>query len=902
MSYLISRSEVERLFEMRRPSEVEEFLQILTRRNNWDWCPLGDRPANAANVETTEEPGPGIIERIVNGIDAMLELSYISRGGQEPPTSPRLAAERYFGLAGGTLAFLNEDRTLLNSLAPNLRVEAYDAGIRKTLSVSVLDKGIGQHPDDLPTTILSLGASNKISKHYVCGAYGQGGSATFAWCPYSIIISRRKRELANGKPDLVGWTIIRKHDDVSLKQNTYQYLVTDEKRIPTFSPDLLDQPRFEFGTYIMHIAYQAARLVADWSLVGYRYFNNYLFDPVLPYTMRDNREPRPQDRYMYGTLGRLTGANVIYRREEDVPLGGDGTIKVRYWVFQPRQDQEESNGPDAAKLDSYLETAGSNRTVVITLNGQKHAYLTNSFVKKTSRLSLVADSLLVQVDCDQLSQLRKKEMFTSNRSGVRSGEGRMELIETAITQALDDPELRRINARLIQDHISRVDVEEEKKILKILQKLIDITKPEETVGTAPTQGGDQSGTGVGRFRPHDPPTYFEFADLRRPLQLEPAISTRIDIKTDGPNDMFTRERRRAVLSLEIVGSEGISMNRGRLNNGRLQIVIAASRTVPPGNRCTLRAALQMEGGTYIVTERPCIVVPPPPPYLGVDPPTFLRFAAKGDRIQLKKGLTSRILLRSDCQNDFLSRSEKPGQFHFECSLAGINLVGCKHPYGGEIELKISVDESLDINREGSLVVRFTTSEGIILEDVKMCTIVEAPPEEKRPGRQQARTGNIKLIKVWREAPPDDPMAMTWNSQGLDWNAENVGKYAIDKDPEGNDLLLLYINMDHSELEKERRRRLQLYGTTRVSAFERRYAAYIGYHLWLCCEQAEGLISRAPSAEQDIPEQHEEERKPETQEQELTMEKEMKRVAKTIIQALRSESDLRTEEPGSDQEY
>ncbi len=901
MSYQLSQGEVQRLLEIKSPTGVEEFLQSLERQANWNWCPLGGRPANAANVETTAEPGPGIVERIVNAIDAMLELAYLSNGRSEAPASPRSAAERYFGLSGGTFAFLDKDRSLLNSLAPNIKVEARESGIRNTLSVSVLDKGIGQHPKDLPSTILSLGASNKISKHYVCGAYGQGGSSTFAWCPYSIVVSRRKKELTDSRPDLVGWTIIRKHDDISMKQNTYQYLVTNENEIPTFSPELLEGTRLEFGTYIIHIAYQAERLVADWSLVGYRYLNNYIFDPVFPYTIRDTREPRPQDRYMYGTLGRLADASVIYKREDEVLFGTDGAIKVRYWVFQPRRSQEVSEGQDSVKLDSYLESSGSNRTVVITLNGQKHAYLTKNFIKKVSRLSMVGDNLLVQVDCDRLSQLRKKEMFTSNRSGVRSGEGRMELIEAAITQALEDPELRRINSQLIQDHYSRVDEEEERKIIKILQKLIDITRPDQAAGSPPSQGQSQSGRGPERFRPNDPPTYFEFADLRRPLHIEPGNTTYIDIKTDGPNNMFTRERHRAALSLETTGGQDITMVRGRLNNGRLQIMVAANQNSSPDTRYTLRAALQMDGGVYIVTERPCMIVPPPPPYLGVDPPTFLKFAAKGDKIQLKKGKTSRVLLRSDCQNDFLSRPERFGQFQFDPSLPGISLTGWKHPFSGEMELKIKADDSCEVGREGNISVRFIIPDGIILEDTKSCVIAEPPEDETRSGRQQARAGNFKVLKVWRTPPPDDPDALVWNSEGINWNEENVGKYAIDKDAAGNDLLLLYVNMDHIELDRERRRRLQIHGASREKNFERRYAAYIGYHLWLCCEQSESLSTQTSRGEQGVLEHPEEGLRPESQEQERAIEKEIRRVAKTIIQTLRSESDLLLEEPMTDEE-
>lgn len=901
MTYRLINNNVSRLFEMKKPSEVRQFLDSHTSGQLY-WRPLGDRPANAANVETTEEPGPGIVERIVNGIDAMLEMANLSSQDADVPNSPRIASQKYFGVTGGTLTSADGNRSLRNSLAPNVRVEVNESGTRKTISVAIIDKGIGQHPEDFPTTILSLGASNKISKYYVCGAYGQGGSTTFAWCPYSIIISRRRPEHTNNRPDLVGWTIVRKYDDVSLKQNTYQYLVTNTNEIPTFRPSLLQGTPLEYGTYIMHIAYQADRLIADWSIVGYRYFNNYLFDPVLPYTIRDCREQRPQDRYMPGTLGRLVGAAVLYQRQENIPLGPDGELGVRYWVFHPRGSSQEEMESDETgkpvKLDSYLEASNSNRTVVVTLNGQKHAYLSKAFIKKATRLSLVADSLLVQVDCDKLSQLRKKEMFTSNRSGVRSGEGRLDLIEQAISLALDDHELRRINAQMVQNHMSRIDEEEEKKTLRILQRLIDITRPAETAGVTRTEDTTQSSIGERHFRHQDPPTYFAFADENRPLQIKPGDSTRIDIKTDGPNNMLTRERRRATLAFEVIGNQDIRMYRGRLQDGRLQVLITADTGASVNARHTLRVTLEMAGGIYFVAERPCVVVPLPPPYSGVDPPTFLRFAQKGERVQLRKGQISRIGLRSNCQNDFLSRVDSPGRFHFQCNLEGVKLVGWKNPYNGEMELKLRADTSIQTGSTGYLEASFETPEAITLKDVKACLVSEPPPEDRTSGRQRSRVGNLQILRVWREPPSDEPNALTWDSEGIDWNEENVGKYAIDRDEEGNDLLLLYVNMDHSELVRERSRRLQVYGIPAVKIFERRYAAYIGYHLWLCSQQAESATA-SESTDENLASTESQMRRLESTEQELAMKKEIQRVAKTIIQALRSERDILAEETEPD---
>jgi len=359
--------------------------------------------------------------------------------------------------------------------------------------------------------------------------------------------------------------------------------------------------------------------------------------------------------------------------------------------------------------------------------------------------------------------------------------------------------------------------------------------------------------------------------------------------------MFTRQRHRAVLSLEVIGAQEIRMHRGRLRDGRFQILINADIGSSINSKHTLRATLEMDGGIYFVTERPCIIVSPPPPYLGVDPPTFLRFKAKGERIQLKKGLTSRVRLLSDCQNNFLSRADRPGQFHFECNLSGVNLLGWKHPYNGEMQLKLQAEDSLDVGSEGQMKVYLKTSDETIIGDERMCLIAETPPDEGDSGRQQSRVGNIKILKVWREPPPDDPEALTWNSEGIGWNEENVGKYAVDKDEAENDLLLIYVNMDHSELVKERNRRLQVHGVTAVKTFERRYAAYVAYHLWLYCEQAESHTTSVLRDDQSVSDTQKEGPRPEAQEQEFVMAKEMQRVAKTIIQALRSERDILSEE-------
>jgi len=74
-------------------------------------------------------------------------------------------------------------------------------------------------------------------------------------------------------------------------------------------------------------------------------------------------------------------------------------------------------------LGSYLDYDNSPRTIIFTLNGQRHHAREKSLVRD-ARLGALADYLLVHVDCDDLSLRLKKEIFTATRAGAVIGERR----------------------------------------------------------------------------------------------------------------------------------------------------------------------------------------------------------------------------------------------------------------------------------------------------------------------------------------------------------------------------------------------------------------------------------------------------------------------------------------------
>lgn len=879
MSLRISCEQVRNLFTIRRPEEVRAFLAALEvdSSDSWRWLPLGGRQANATNVELATEQAPPIIERITNGIDALIELA--KADSEVEPSSPREAVQRWFGIPGGTLAGLGDGRDVIDRLAPRVRVDVYESGVEKAPSIAISDNGIGQHPSDLAGTILSLGESNKIGKHYLCGAYGHGGSSTFAWCEYSIIVSRRRPEHAGAKPDLVGWTVVRKYDDVDLKLNTYQYLATANKEIPTFPPEFLEGQFFQFGTYIIHIAYELGRYAAIWSRVGFRFLNNLLFDPVLPFAVRDHREPKPQDRYITGNRARLREAPIEYRSEYVVPLAEDGSLAIRYWVFK-EHPRAASGDEEGVKIDSYLEAQGSPRTIAITLNGQRHSHLEKSLIKYGCRYPLLAESLLVQVDCDQLSRQRKKDLFPATRTGVKAGERRLELIERSLIEALEsDEQLKRLENERLERRLTRLDERGEREVRRLLDRLIAVTR------TAQTEGGGQ-GEGMHRgprqFRPKDPPTLFRFVEEAIPVRVEPGALRVVDIRTDGPNDMLHRSRRRARLRLEVVGDASACMRTGTLRDGRLSITVIVRPEARIGSRGSLRATLEMQPDVYLTTERPLIVVSPPPPYVGNEPPTFLQIAGKS--VRLRQGRKVEVRVQTDCRDDILSRPRDQARLEITCTVPGVEVTGRRGPREGEINVYLSTPEDTAMGTAGELRVRLCLAGGNTLEDAKPCAVLSSPVPRGEP-EDTRRQPNYRIIPVWKEQV-EGRDGVTWDDPTLNWNEAHVGKHALS----GN-VLLLYVNMDHAELVRERARRLSTAGATAADRLDLRYKAYIGYHLWLHFEKARedwqrrhgdggpaadpgnGSDNGAANGDSD------------------NLDEEMRRVAKTVLLAMRSEQDL-----------
>jgi len=860
-----------KLFSMRTTDEVEDFLGHFSTDGDaeYKWVPVGGRMNNAGSIQLSKEPGPPIVERITNAIDAMLELSEADLPKEEPqPTTPREASQKWYAIPGGRLSNVKDEE--LRKLADNIVVTIYDCGKERALTFTIWDKGIGQHPTDFGSTLLSLGESNKIGKRYLCGAYGQGGSSTFWWCKYTIIVSRRRLHNRSERPDVIGWTIVRIMRDYSRSKNpVYVYLVRKDGSTPTIDSSLLQNSSFDYGTYISHIEYEIGKSAKHWaSLWGYRLFQNLLFDPILPFWLEDSTERFR--RTISGNAARLEGnPSVEYSNQYLTSLGDMGQLTIKYWVLRLKILSEATE--EKFYLDSFLDVPKSASSVVITLNGQRHGALEKSFIRDEIKLGFLADYLLVQVECDNLSSKLKGEIFASLRGSVRESEEGMELISRKVRDALTtDPELQRLEQQRREQQLLSIDEETERRIKKLLDRLITKTQ----TGLEPGLGTYQ-GAGMGTvpdekpFEPNDPPTYLRFKTEEEPIEVVECSSREVCLETDGPDDLFTRIQNPGFLKVNFVGNTGLTASvYGPLRHGHLWLKATAPLNVLPSTLDELECTLSMRNlDVPLKATREFLVIKPPEKFIPEDPPTIFRISSLSSPIPIKRGKKTSVTIETNAPNDILTRPSSRASFEASCSIRNISAPDRRGPKDGRIQIFVDAPLDVVVGSLGLLECRLMLPNGSTLLDRKDCKVVEPPPKAPYPTStsRRFRAPAYDIVQVTKEQ---------WPAYG--WDGTNVGKFV-----ESQERLLLVVNLDHNELQDDFSKRSTLgQNPNLIERIKRKYVLHLCYHLWL---QYQNYKKRKSSV---LPDEQKREL-----EDESMVNAELQRVAKTILLIMHAEREL-----------
>lgn len=545
------------------------------------WTPYGDNESFYGVVENQQaHPVPALVEKITNGIDAILEKRVLQDGLDiRSPAAPRSvneALDRYF--PDHRNWDLGDAR---RRQAGELQIVA--SGPRRDTSLLVYDDGVGQAPADFPATFLSLLRGNKNDVHFVQGKYNMGGAGAIAFCGdlrFQLVASKRY----DGSQPL-GFTLLRRHPpalaEAANRKNTwYEYLIFDGKVAAVDIDELnvgLEGRMFRTGSLLKLYSYRLPEgsrsiISRDLNLS----LNEFLFEPALPFLTVDNNQRYPDNRApvtpVYGLKRRLEADNetVETRFSEVSRTSALGELGVTVYVFKAR-----SRGQGVKETKQYIqrEYFKNNMTVLFSLNGQVHGSYSSEFVTRALKMPLLKDYLLIHVDCSNLHLEVRNELFMASRDRLKAGD-KADAIRKHLRDMLLASELKEISRRrksslgvdsgdagqMLRDITRNMPMNE--ALTRILRQTFDITN--DRTGAAPKkqrnepQKPKREPRDAPPFKPQRYPSSFrakggDAQENGLKLYRLPAGGSRtISFATDVENDFFDRTDDPGDLSISIM--------------------------------------------------------------------------------------------------------------------------------------------------------------------------------------------------------------------------------------------------------------------------------------------------------------------------------------------------------------
>lgn len=536
----------QQLLNSNTAKEVTDVLEALHDNYDVAWTPVGGYKDNIATINIGTDPAAGLAERITNAIDAVLELEWHNQGKPTDINSPRTAAENWFGIPGGKIRGIdNASDKAVQELARKIKVTLKDSERDNYPTVEIRDHGIGIKGENFSKTILSLHGQNKISKLFLMGAYGQGGSTALSYNNYTIIISKNAITDAKEKPT-VSWTIVRINPGNidSDKLEWFEYCV-DSRNGQPFTLEYNDAD-FPSGTLVRHIGMDlgkyTAKMTGPTSSLWYL-AHHYIFDPIIPFTIsgerqRDLNQGKIENRSVFGNNRRLTKGggdekNLTQYQQEVNLTFRDGKVTIYYWVLT----LDGSDNP----MDRIKNYCLASQPIIITFNGQKQGQLNNSLIKSDLKLPFLEKYLVVQIVCDNLDNESKRHLFSSTRESLRDTSILDELKKLTIDTLNEDDELKRLDKERKDRYLKKDETESLDKLRKRLANRINVFMKSSGGGNSVKASETKDSVKTKKQEPipfNDPPTFFKITSEDE-KEVYKGKTFSIKFKTDAHPSYFT---------------------------------------------------------------------------------------------------------------------------------------------------------------------------------------------------------------------------------------------------------------------------------------------------------------------------------------------------------------------------
>lgn len=468
---------IKEVLSLYKSSDVDNFIKVLTGHTleeknlkysdiekNWKF--LGNNSSNGSSINILKHGEKGLIERITNAIDAVIEKQKEKHsivGASEASSIIKKAFPKYYencrklseGEVFKTWPFDTQDQIIL---------AANDATGTTKITFDVIDQGTGIEGPNFPKTILSLNAGNKLSreKSYLIGAFGQGGSTSLPFTYATIIVSKCKGKYY--------FSVVKEVELSDYKNSCYVYL-TLENEIPELQfEDYYDEDHdylktffeSESGTLVRMIEtdisreYRTNDIAKEHMLINY--IDTNLFNVGLPVKVVDNRanfrdNPSAQKRYAHGTYARLKNSEYVKKDWSGtlkVEVNGQ-TYNVDYYIILPSDENKWGSVSECKQLFQRLNVTED--PIIYTVNGQTITSESFTKFKNATSLNFLQYRLLIVINLDVLG-LEKYKFFTSDRSRIRETDKTRGFLDKVFEALRNINELKEINEIISEKSVS----------------------------------------------------------------------------------------------------------------------------------------------------------------------------------------------------------------------------------------------------------------------------------------------------------------------------------------------------------------------------------------------------------------------------------------------------------------
>lgn len=615
-----------------RCEKEADVIALLKQYGLWDnpdnWRHFGDNENNFATVGNQQaRPETALVEKLINAVDAVMMGVCLARNidptSTEAPRSMKEGLAQFFRMFEGKLSNLIPSER--ERLADNISLVS--SGSKSEPCYSIIDRGEGQTPAAMPWTLCSLGRSNKLRIPFVQGKFNMGGTGVLQFCGTNnlqLIISRRNPAIraSTDEKNAHHWsfTVVRRVDpDATTRSSAYKYLVLDGQ-VLSFPAEALPLLPGQYpesfgkdlthGTFIKLYEYQLPSNLRGESMTTlYDRLSVLMPGIALPVRVYERRQGYTGPAFEKT----LAGFHVLLEEDEvhslepnfpysaSVRIGGE-ELKVAIYAFKK-----------GAPIENYF----NGDRVLFTVNGQTHGHFPQAFFsRKEVGMGYLADSLLVIVDCSNLSGRAREDLFMNSRDRLRQSRLRREIEGQLEALLASHSALRELRATRREEEIQE-KLTESGPLVETLNRIIERSPG---LATLFAQGERISNpfkardvTGVVRLSLRQFPRTFTLEkkySAGQPKSNPSNVPLRVRFVTDVVNNYFDRDKDPGIFSLKMNGREVASYSI-QLCNGEANLSIKLPAGIKVGDVLEFESSVTDVVHTEPFTDRFFVRVDPP---------------------------------------------------------------------------------------------------------------------------------------------------------------------------------------------------------------------------------------------------------------------------------------------------